>query len=88
MNTHFFAASLNQDIPTIDLHGIGNITSALEQLERQLFSFYTDKQKHCRVIYGIGEGILAKNVQTALNKNPMVLDWKHEDTGGSCIVLL
>jgi len=85
---HIFTASLSQDIPTIDLHGMRHMMSALEELEKKLYTYYQQGNKICRVIYGIGEGVLAKEVQDSLTKNPMVREWHHEETGGSCIVLL
>lgn len=79
----FFAAGLDTKIATIDLHSSDNVAEALEQLERELF-FYRDKN-YCRVVYGVGEGILRKAVLEALEKNPMVGETKEE--GGACLVL-
>ena len=87
MKDLLFAAQLNQDIPTIDLHGVGDVQSALEQLEMKLFSFYNEGQQYGRVIHGIGTGALAKAVHGVLDKNPMIRQWREEETGGSCIIL-
>ncbi len=88
MDIAAFAASLHGDLPTIDLHGITPVQRAIDRLERDLYRFYENGDKTCRVIYGIGEGVMAKHVQAALDKNPMVHEWHHEQTGGSCIVVL
>ena len=85
-STTLFAAELNQDIPTIDLHHAGDVQRALDQLERELFLF-SKEYPSCRVIYGIGTGVLARAVEDALEKNPLVGEWKRENTGGSSIVV-
>lgn len=75
-------------LPTIDLHGTSDVHTATEQLEKELFSFYSAGEQYCRVIHGIGSGRLAEVVHDILNKNPLICDWKEEESGGSCIVLL
>ena len=74
------------DLPTIDLHGISPVQNALEQLEKELFLSFQRGEKCCRVIHGIGSGKLAEAVHAALTKNPMVVEFAEEETGGSCIV--
>lgn len=88
MQELLLAAQLSSTIPTIDLHGIEHTATALEQLEKELFSFYTKKQRLCRVVHGIGEGVLAAAVHQALSANPMVQEWQEEESGGSCVVVL
>jgi len=83
----FFAASIDQNLAEIDLHGIANIILAIEQLESQLFLLFQDKVVYCRVVHGIGTGALASAVHEALEKNPMVRGWKEGESGGSCIVI-
>jgi len=83
----FFAASIDQDISAIDLHGIANPARAIEQLESQLFLLFQNKVKYCRVVHGIGAGVLARAVHGVLGKNPMVHGWKEEESGGSCVVV-
>ncbi len=83
-----FSAELNEDLPQIDLHNAGIIPDALEQLNKELFLFYSDNIKLCRVIHGIGTGALERAVHEELTKNPMVVHWKKEERGGSCLVQL
>lgn len=82
-----FAASLDFEIPTIDLHGTPSIYEALEQLERELFLFAKLGHLYCRVVTGIGTGALQNAVVTALEKNPMVAHVEKEEQGGSLIVI-
>ena len=82
-----FAAELNPNIATIDLHHTGTVADALEQLERELFLFYQNGEPYVRVVYGIGTGKLASAVQEALTKNPMIGSWEKEENGGSCIAV-
>lgn len=82
----FFAADIDPSMPAIDLHHTHTIVDALDELERELFYFSNSDMPYVRVIHGIGEGKLAKAVHKALDKNPMVVQWKQE--GGSTIVLL
>jgi len=79
----FFAG---HDVPYIDLHGTPFLHDALEQLEKELFFFFQKGEKNVRVIHGIGTGKLADAVHEALTKNPMVVEFAEEQTGGSCIV--
>ena len=85
MQDPFFAASIDHDISTIDLHHTTNVFDALEQLERELFLFGKSNVRYCRVVHGIGKGVLANAVHEALTKNPMVGEWKC--VGGSCLVI-
>ena len=82
-----FAAQLNQDIYTIDLHHIESMQSALEVLERDLYGAYKMGEPYCRVVHGIGTGKLASAAQDALEKNPLIAEWKKEESGGSCLVV-
>lgn len=74
------------DLATIDLHGISPVQNALEQLEKELFLCFQRGEKYCRVVHGIGTGKLGSAVHEALTKNPMVVEFAEEETGGSCIV--
>lgn len=87
MDTFFLQSLLNQELPTIDLHDIEFIQEALDQLETKLFAFSNAGEHYCRIIHGIGAGVLAEAVHEVLNKNPLVTEWKEEESGGSCIVL-
>ena len=83
----FFAAEINEDAVSIDLHNFQNIYDALEHLERELFYFAQEKESYCRVIHGIGTGAMARAVGEALGANPLVVGWKVELHGGSTIAL-
>lgn len=86
---HF--AQFNEDIPIIDLHVFHSIHEALDELENTLFSLCKGKNQgdvYCRIIHGIGSGVLADAVHNALKKNPLVEEWMEEETGGSCVVRL
>ncbi len=85
-NMKFFAANISQNISTIDLHNAGSVSEALEQLGKGLSEF-VQKEQYCRIVHGIGEGILANAVHESLNKNPLVVEWREEENGGSCIVV-
>jgi hypothetical protein len=87
MQNPFFPAEINPELPEIDLHHTRSISDALDELESHLFQIQQDGAQFCRVIHGSGEGILAKATQEALTKNPLVLEWKLEETGGSCVVM-
>lgn len=78
-------AQYHEDIPVIDLHYFSNIQSALDELETHLFLF-SSEHTYCRIIHGIGSGAMAQAVHDVLKKNPLVLEWMEEETGGSCIV--
>lgn len=85
MQENFFAASIDQNIFSIDLHATASVPAALEQLEHELFLCFKKEKNYCQVIHGIGEGILAEAVHEALTKNPMVVGWKCD--GGRCLVV-
>ena len=73
------------NIYTIDLHSSENITQALAQLESGLFLGFKRKQNYCRIIYGVGKGVLKKEVMQVLKNNPMIKNFCEEEGGGSCI---
>lgn len=72
----------------IDLHESKNIPDALEQLERELFFAFKKKIKYCRVVCGIGKGILKKEVSHNLKKHPLVSDFSEGESGGDFVVIL
>lgn len=72
---------------TIDLHDTKTCADALERLEHALFLFQQSGEYSCRVVHGIGEGVLANAVHNALTKNPLIHQWEEEEGGGSCVVL-
>ena len=71
---------------TIDLHNSELVTSALEILERELYRHFLAGEKIVRIIYGIGEGVLAAAVYDALKKNPLVRQFVEDEAGGSGLV--
>ena len=72
----------------IDLHKSKNIADALDQLEKGLFFAFKNKIKYCRVVYGIGEGILKKDVVANLKKHLLIYDFREGNSGGDCIVVI
>lgn len=74
-------------LPVIDLHGIRNVSVAIEQLEKELFLFFNMGARYVRVVHGIGGGTLAAAVHSALQKNPLIREFHEEDSGGSCLVV-
>jgi len=85
MKETIFIALSNNNILTIDLHKSDNVVNALEQLEKELFFIFKKNEKYCKVIYGVGSGVLKNKVLEALDKNPMVKDF-FESADGYCIV--
>ncbi len=83
----FFAAEIDVHIAVVDLHEFTTLPEALEQLEQKLFVFFQRGEKYIRVVHGIGGGYLAASVHAALDKNPLVREWKESDHGGSCIII-
>lgn len=81
----FFKASLDNNIPQLDLHGFYP-QEAIEKLELFLFDELNKKQDVLRVIYGGGTGRLREEVLGYLKKHSLVDSIK--DEGGSCIILL
>lgn len=88
MDPKLFAASLNHNIYNIDLHGSGTVSDALDQFESELFYLYESGIEHARVIYGIGKGVLAKEVQKRMDEHPLVEVWEGESSGGSAILVI
>lgn len=83
----FFAAEIDDRAETIDLHGMGSVAEALPYLEQELYRVSQSGVPYCKVVHGIGTGVLRSAVQEALKKNPLVVDMKLEPHGGSTIVI-
>ena len=62
-------------IPVIDLHESDNIDSALEQLEKELFSYYQKGEKYIKVVHGIGTGVLEEKLVEQIKLNPLIKDF-------------
>lgn len=84
----FLGAMLDSRIFTIDLHQAGDLHTAIEEFERGLDKAFQSKMRACRVIYGVGAGILAREIHQKLAKNKHIQAWQEEETGGSAIILL
>jgi len=87
-DARYFAASLREDIYTIDLHGILSMQTAMEQLEKGVFFCSTHDYDMCRVVHGIGSGVMKHAVHAALKASPLVEDFQMSADGGSTVVLL
>lgn len=83
----FFGASIDPYLPIVDLHRAGDLLTALDQLDQGLDQAIRSGARACRVIYGVGEGILSREVHKKLTKNKQILGWQEEESGGSSVVL-
>jgi hypothetical protein len=88
MNYSLFAASIDRSIPMIDLHQFPDVRSAIEYLEIEAFILVQSSHLCCRVVYGIGSGVMRTETIIAIEQNPMFGEYMEEDTGGSLVVLL
>ncbi len=84
----FLGASLDPHLFTIDLHQSGDLYSALEDFDRGLDRAMNIRSRACRVVYGLGQGILSKEIHKKLNQSKNILGWQEEETGGSALILL
>ncbi len=76
----FAAATL----PEIDLHTTESVVEALETLEHELYRLVRQGSAYCRVIHGIGGGVLAAAVHEVFAVHPLIA--ASECFGGFCIV--
>ena len=83
----FFSASIDKNIEKIDLHDFKNSNDALDFLEKELFNLYSENKKYCKIIHGIGEGVLVKKVHDFLDKQSILEFYKVDETGGATIVI-
>lgn len=81
------AVSHDAGLANIDLHNSKNTAEALDQLEKELFFIFKKGEKYCRIIYGIGEGVLREKALNYIKKHPLIIEYKEEDSGGSVIVI-
>ena len=82
-----FAASLDHNIYTIDLHSAGSLDNALDQLETGLYQAYSEGHPYCKIIHGIGEGVLTVESHKILKVHTLVKALKLEENGGSTVVV-
>lgn len=88
MRAALLGASLDPRLYTIDLHQAGDLFTALTEFEQGLDRAVVKGARACRVIYGRGEGVLAREILQRLARNKNCLGWQEEETGGSVIILL
>ena len=79
-------ADIQADLPMIDLHATGGITDALTMLDQELYHLSLQKTLACRVVYGIGEGVLRRAVLQELKRHPLVQGVVEESSGGSAVI--
>lgn len=82
-----FSASIDPKIKKIDLHSFQNPENAMDFLEKELYKFYSQNERYCEIIHGIGEGILMKKVHNFLDKQPIIDDYQINENGGGTIVI-
>lgn len=87
-NMKFFAASIDEKIATIDLHHTTSVTEALDLLEHELYKLTQTDARYCKVIHGVGEGVLVREVHEYVKKHPLVSGCRLEESGGSSFLLL
>jgi DNA mismatch repair protein MutS2 len=66
-----FAAEFNEDVPTVDLHGLTR-DQAVHSLENELHHQFMLRSDVLRVIHGRGSGALRDAVHAYLRKEPLV----------------
>lgn len=83
----FLGAAIDPFISLIDLHLAGDLEAAIQQLERELDRLSRARIRYCRVIHGIGTGVLSAAVHNILAKNKQIFAYTEAEDGGSCLVL-
>ncbi len=73
-------------LPAIDLHHAGSVNEALTKLDQEMTRLSLSHVNACRVIYGIGEGVMRKAVLQELGRHPLVRGVVEESSGGSAVV--
>lgn len=88
MQDKLFAASIDKNIHQIDLHQTRSVDQAIEYLEQELYKLI-GAQDYCRVVYGIGGGILRKKILNYLKQVTYIQDFREDpEHPGSCIVIM
>ncbi len=83
IDTQFFEHM--QNIPVIDLHGL-RADEVRETLNFELNKLVVNKCDFCRVVHGVGEGVLARIIEEELSQNPLVEAFFRDSHGGSTTV--
>ena len=87
MEDYFFAASIDNNAYTIDLHGAPNVKEALEFLDSELYECMKE-EKYCRIVYGIGTGAMRRGVLEHLEHASYISGFEEDVSHpGSCIVV-
>lgn len=71
-----------QHIPVIDLHNLDRY-EAVSVLNYELQQLAVNKSEFCRVIHGVGKGVLQQIVYDELSQNPLIEAFFLDSHGGS-----
>ena len=74
-----------QNIPVIDLHNLER-SEAVEKLHHELHRADVHKSGFCRIVHGVGSGVLARIVTEELSQNPLIEAFSLDSHGGSTTV--
>lgn len=74
-----------QHIPVIDLHGF-RAQEVREILNFELNKLVVNKCEFCRIVHGVGEGVLSSIIEEELSQNPLVEAFSRGSHGGSTTV--
>ena len=85
IDTQFFEHI--QNIPVIDLHGF-RADEVREQLNFELNKLVVNKCEFCRIVHGVGEGVLSSIIEEELSENPLIEAFFLDSHGGSTTVRL
>ena len=83
IDTQFFEHI--QNIPVIDLHGFQGY-EVREKLNFELNRLVVNKCDFCRIVHGVGEGVLATIIEEELSENPLIEAFSRDSHGGSTTV--
>ena len=83
----FFGATINSCLPAIDLHAAPDVHTAMEKFDREFDRLLRSGARAGRIIYGLGEGVLAREIHKRLKTNQQIIGWQEEESGGSCVVI-
>lgn len=83
VDTQFFEHL--QNIPMIDLHGL-RADEVREILNFELNKLVVNKCDFCRIVHGVGEGVLSSILEEELSENPLIEAFSRDSHGGSTTV--